>query len=484
MEKAKKSKEKSLPRNALASGLQTGTRLLCALVTYPYLARILRVEQLGQYDFAAAVVSWAALVAGLGIYAYATREGAKKRHDPQALSRFASEVLVINLAATLLAYLGLAAGLLFSSKLRAYAPLIWTLSTSLLFTTLGCEWLYAIHEEYGYLAIRNIGCQVLSLVLLLTLVKDEGDLLLYAWTTVVASAGANLLNLVRLREYCTWSLTWRFSWQQHLPAIMVLFANAVVNLLYASADVAQLGLLASDYYVGLYSVASKVTALLKQLLGAVIVVSVPRLACLYGQKGGASFQRLARQLADLLAALVLPAACGLFALSEQVVVLTADLDFAPAAGAMSLLGLALVFSLFSWFYMAAVLVPARQEKAALLAVSLAAVVNVGLNWLLIPAYQATGAAAATLLADIAACVACCWLAKKEARLLPSWKKLASSLLGCLYVYLVCQLLLTKGLGPGATVFWAVLWAAPGYFAILHLCGNRILAEFKHGLRQE
>ena len=332
MEKAKKSKEKSLPRNALASGLQTGTRLLCALVTYPYLARILRVEQLGQYDFAAAVVSWAALVAGLGIYAYATREGAKKRHDPQALSRFASEVLVINLAATLLAYLGLAAGLLFSSKLRAYAPLIWTLSTSLLFTTLGCEWLYAIHEEYGYLAIRNIGCQVLSLVLLLTLVKDDGDLLLYAWTTVVASAGANLLNLVRLREYCTWSLTWRFSWQQHLPAIMVLFANAVVNLLYASADVAQLGLLASDYYVGLYSVASKVTALLKQLLGAVIVVSVPRLACLYGQKGGASFQRLARQLADLLAALVLPASCGLFALNEQVVVLTADLDFAPAAG--------------------------------------------------------------------------------------------------------------------------------------------------------
>lgn len=111
-------------------------------------------------------------------------------------------------------------------------------------------------------------------------------------------------------------------------------------------------------------------------------------------------------------------------------------------------------------------------------------VNVGLNWLLIPAYQATGAAAATLLADIAACAACCWLAKKEARLLPSWKKLASSLLGCLYVYLVCQLLLAKGLGPGATVFWSVLWAAPGYFAVLHLCGNRILAEFKHGLRQE
>ena len=189
----------------------------------------------------------------------------------------------------------------------------------------------------------------------------------------------------------------------------------------------------SDYYVGLYSVASKVTALLKRLLGAVIVVTVPRLACLYGQKGGEFFQKLARQIADLLVILALPAACALFALGEEVVILTADLDFAPAAGAMKLLGLALVFSLFGWFYMAAVLVPARQEKAALLVISIASVVNVSLNFLLIPAFKEAGAALATLLADLVTCLARYFLAKKSARLLPSGKKLASRLLGCLYV---------------------------------------------------
>ena len=270
--------------------------------------------------------------------------------------------------AVLLAYLGLAACLLFSSKLREYGPLIWTVSSGIIFTTLGCELLYAIHEEYGYLALRNICFQILSLILLLTYVKDESDLLLYAWTTVAGSAGANLINFLRLRKYCTWSFTWRFSWQQHLLPILVLFANSLVNLLYVSADVAPLGVMTSDYYVGLYSVASKVTALLKQLLGAVIVVTVPRLACLYGQKGGEFFQKLA-----------------------------------------------------------------RQEKAALLAISIASVVNVSLNFLLIPAFKEAGAALATLLADLVTCLACYFLAKKSARLLPSGKKLASSLLGCLYV---------------------------------------------------
>lgn len=125
------------------------------------------------------------------------------------------EFLAASSAASLvlLAYLGLAACLLFLAR---YGPLIWTLSSSIIFTTLGCEWLYAIHEEYGYLTLRNIRFQILSLLLLLTYVKDESDLLLYAWSTV----------------------------------------------------------------------ASKVTALLKQLLGAVIVVTMPRLACLYGQKVG------------------------------------------------------------------------------------------------------------------------------------------------------------------------------------------------------
>ena len=280
---------------------------------------------------------------------------------------------------------------------------------------MGCEWLYAIHEEYGYLALRNICFQVLYLTLFLTYVKDKSNLLLYAWTTVAGSAGANLINFMRLRKYCTWSFTWRFSWQKHLLPILVLFANSLVNLLYVSADVAQLGVMTSDYYVGLYSLASKVTALLKQLLGAVIVVTVPRLACLYGQKGGEFLQKLA-----------------------------------------------------------------RQEKAALLAISIASVVNVNLNFLLIPAFKEAGAALATLLADLVTCLACYFLAKKWARLLPSGKKLASSLLGCLYVYLVCQAALAKGLGPGATVFWAALWAIPGYFVILYLLGNRVLLEFKRG----
>ena len=74
--------------------------------------------------------------------------------------------------------------------------------------------------------------------------------------------------------------------------------------------------------------------------------------------------------------------------------------------------------------------------------------------------------------------------EKVGRLLPSGKKLLASLLGCFYVYLVCQAVLAQELGPAATVGLAALLAIPGYFVILYLYGNRIWLEFKHEGRQE
>ena len=52
--------------------------------------------------------------------------------------------------------------------------------------------------------------------------------------------------------------------------------------IYINSDVTILGLISGNYYVGLYSVATKVYTMLKSLLGALIVVSIPRLSSYLG----------------------------------------------------------------------------------------------------------------------------------------------------------------------------------------------------------
>lgn len=71
--------------------------MLFPLITYPYITAILSVDELGQYNFSLSIINYFALIAGLGVSSYAIREGARIRDDKKALSKFASQMLEINL---------------------------------------------------------------------------------------------------------------------------------------------------------------------------------------------------------------------------------------------------------------------------------------------------------------------------------------------------------------------------------------------------
>lgn len=59
---------------------------------------------------------------------------------------------------------------------------------------------------------------------------------------------------------------------------MIIFASTLATTLYVSSDTTILGILGSDYNVGIYAVAGKIYGIVKNLLSAVLVVSIPRLS--------------------------------------------------------------------------------------------------------------------------------------------------------------------------------------------------------------
>lgn len=81
-------KEKSIGVNALLNGLKTILSVIFPLITYPYAARVLQVENMGKVNFSNSVVSYFVLIAGLGIATYAIREGARVRDSKENLEAF------------------------------------------------------------------------------------------------------------------------------------------------------------------------------------------------------------------------------------------------------------------------------------------------------------------------------------------------------------------------------------------------------------
>ena len=432
-------KNKFIGVNALLNAIKTIFSIIFPLITFPYISRVLGVENIGIYNFSTSVVSYFTLLAGLGINTYAIREGARYRNNKKDISEFCSEVFSINLISTLISYGILAVCLFFLPSLHDDALIIMILSVSICFTTLGCEWVFNIYEEFGYITIRTILFQILSVILMFVFVKNKHSLIQYALITVLATSGANIINIFARKKFCDIRFCFRVKLKKHLLPILILFANSIAMTIYINSDVTILGLISGNYYVGLYSVATKVYTMLKSLLGALIVVSIPRLSSYLGAENKKQYVETSSIILNALITIAVPAMVGTFALSDEIVLILSGREYIAASMSLKILSVALVFSIFSWFYTSCVLVVNKQDRSVLKATTLAAVVNIVLNVILIPYFNQNAAALTTALAEFVSAFVCYLYGRKYFRTNLQKNDIISVLMGSLLILLICYL---------------------------------------------
>ena len=88
-----------------------------------------------------------------------------------------------------------------------------------------------------------------------------------------------------------------------------------------------LGFFSGNKSVGLYSVSTKIYTIVKQMLAAIIIVSIPRLSAYLGEKKIDYFNRTANQILNALVVIVVPAMVGLIALSKNIVFIIAGQEY-------------------------------------------------------------------------------------------------------------------------------------------------------------
>ncbi|MBQ6383184.1 MAG: flippase [Clostridia bacterium] len=467
-------KQRSLGVNTALNGIKTLLTILFPVMTFWRVCRIFSVDTVGSYTFANAAAGYFLMFSALGIATYAVREGVAFREDPERMSAFASEVFTLNLISAAVVYLILGVFVTVWPRFAACRELLLILSVNMALTALGCDWLHTVYEDFLYVTLRTIGVYALALILFFLLVRTPDDLYTYAWITVLASAGAQLLNIPARRKYGVSVRPVRpETARRHLKPVLTLFANTVTTSIYVNSDTLILGFLRSDYEVGLYSVAVKIYTLFKTLLSAVITAVTPRLSALWAAGDPEAFEKNASRIFQALLTLLAPVAVGLFFLGKQLILIIADAPYLSGLAAVRWLCAALVLSLVGWFVTACVLIPAKKDKEVLRITVIAAAENILLNLLLIPFFGFTAAAVTTVLAEGTACV----LGLREAgkliriRSLVSGRTVLSILAGSAVIAAVCLWAHTWAAGPVAQTLGAFAISVPLYGAAVLLLKN-------------
>lgn len=391
--------KKSISQNAILNIFTTLLRVVFPLITFPYVSRVLQVENLGKVNYAISIISYYALFAALGISTYAVREGSRNRDNRAQTEQFASQIFSINILSTIGSYVALALSLIYVSKFRDYTLLLIIESTTILFTTLGVDWINIIYEDYTYIAIRSFIVQIISLVSLFLFVHRASDYYIYAIITVANQGIISILNIIHVRKYCKIRFTLKMNIWEHIKPIMVLFSNNLAISIYVNSDIMMLGWMVGDYYTGLYSVSVKIYSIIKQLLVALYNVMIARLSYYYAQKNLDLFKTLLNNAINGIIFLTVPATCGLMCVSREVILIISGKSYLDASYSLQILSVALFFAMLGGVFSNCVNLPLRREKNNLIATSIGAIINIGLNIVLIPIFHQNAAAFTTLISE-------------------------------------------------------------------------------------
>ena len=389
-----------IKKNSIYNILRTAFKIIYPLVTLPYIMRVLEAENVGKIDFSGSIVSYVSLVATLGVAAYAVRECSQHRENAEDLGQTASEILSINIVSTIIAYIGLVVVLLFSRELDSYRLLIGIQALTIAFDIIGADWLNSAMEDFRYITIRTIIVQIISLIAMFIFVRTKDDYVIYAIILTVATSGASLINVFYRRKYCKTRFTLKLNLKKHLIPILLLFSLQISQSIFVNSDKTILGLIKGDYQVGLYGVSVRIYTMANTMLAAFTTVMIPRLSEGFAKKDYGDINHLMKYALELLLVLGIPCVCFIEAIAPEIITAIAGESYVDASLSLQLLGGALLFSMIGGWVLNLSLIPAGRDKEGLISSIICAVVNIGLNFVLIPLWGLNAAALTTLLAQL------------------------------------------------------------------------------------
>ncbi|VXD24154.1 flippase [Planktothrix paucivesiculata] len=254
---------------------------------------------------------------------------------------------------------------------------------------------------------RNIVFALVTLIRIF-LLQNQASLMAFAWLVVIENAANAIGFIVIYRLTGKNILAWRGNWKRAKKLMKVswpLILSSLAITIYLRIDQVMLGQLADAEQVGLYSAAVRLSEVWPFASTAIIKSIAPSIIAAKNESEELYYKKLQR-LATSQALLVYCIAIPMTFLSTPFVILVFGKEYAAAGGVLAIHIWSSMF-LFLGYVKEIWITTEELTVFAFFFSVVGAVTNVILNFLLIPKYQAMGAAIATVVsygcADYLAC---------------------------------------------------------------------------------
>ncbi len=383
------------------NSILTMSQFIFPLITFPYVSRILLPEGTGKVSFATSIISYFTMFAQLGIPTYGIRACAKVRDDKEKLSKTAQEIFIINIVMSILVYIVFFIVICNVPKLKDEKPLLIIVSATIFFNAIGMEWLYKALEQYTYITIRSVIFKFIALIAMFLLIHQKSDYIIYGAISIFASSASNIFNFVNVHKYISLRPVGDYNFKQHLKAVSVFFAMSCATTVYTHLDTVMLGFMKTNADVGYYNAAVKIKTILVSIVTSLGTVLLPR-ASYYVEHGlKEEFYRITKKAINFVFLVATPLMLYFMFFAKEGIFFLSGNNYGGAIVPMQIIMPTLFFIGLTNIMGMQILVPLGKENIVLYSEIVGAIVDLAINYILIPKYASAGAAIGTLVAEIA-----------------------------------------------------------------------------------
>ena len=383
------------------NSILTMSQFIFPLITFPYVSRILLPIGTGKVSFATSVISYFAMFAQLGIPTYGIRACAKVRDNRKKLSKTAQEIFIINIIMSIIAYFVFILALCNVQRLNDEKTLFIIVSLTIFFNAIGMEWLYKALEQYTYITIRSVIFKFIALIAMFLLIKQQSDYIVYGAISIFASSASNIFNFINVHKYIDLHPCGNYNLKKHLKAVAVFFAMSCATTIYTHLDTVMLGFMKTDADVGYYNAAVKIKTILVSIVTSLGTVLLPR-ASYYVEHGlKDEFYRITKKAINFVFLIAMPMMLYFILFAKEGIFFLSGNNYGGAIVPMQIIMPTLFFIGLTNIMGMQILVPLGEEKIVLYSEIAGAVIDLMINYILIPKYASAGAAIGTLAAEIA-----------------------------------------------------------------------------------
>ncbi len=257
--------KKKIAENFFSLSFLQGANYLLALITLPYLVRVLGVEKFGLVMFAQAFIWHFIVVTDFGFNLSATRAISLARNDRNRLSQIYSSVMLIKLTLTLLS-LGIMTIIVFGfERFSPDWPLYYLTFGIVIGQVLFPLWFFQGIEKMKYQTVINLTAKLLFTLSIFIFITRPSD---YIYVPLLNSLGFISGGVIAVITVLA-----RFKVKFHFPALRIvkrqfregwyIFISQISISLYTTTNTLILGLVTTNTIVGYYTSAEKIIQAIK-----------------------------------------------------------------------------------------------------------------------------------------------------------------------------------------------------------------------------